>query len=128
MNIIIWLVVGGILGWLASLVMKTDGQQGIFLNVVVGIVGALIAGFLIAPLFGTGTINSNDFSMSGLLVSFLGAAVLLAIVNMFRRGTHAKRRLDARFRNSPFVDSFMQGHPFRNSGCPGFLCATAQNA
>jgi len=53
----------------------------------VGIVGALIAGFLIAPLFGTGPINSNDFSMSGLLVSFLGAAVLLAIVNMFRRGT-----------------------------------------
>ena len=87
MNIIIWLVVGGILGWLASLVMKTDGQQGIFLNVVVGIVGALIAGFLIAPLFGTGTINSNDFSMSGLLVSFLGAAVLLAIVNLFRRGS-----------------------------------------
>jgi uncharacterized membrane protein YeaQ/YmgE (transglycosylase-associated protein family) len=87
MNIIIWLVVGGILGWLASLVMKTDGQQGIFLNVVVGIVGALIAGFLIAPLFGTGTINSNDFSISGLLVSFLGAAVLLAIVNLFRRGS-----------------------------------------
>jgi uncharacterized membrane protein YeaQ/YmgE (transglycosylase-associated protein family) len=87
MNIIIWLIVGGILGWLASLVMKTDGQQGIFLNVVVGIVGALIAGFLIAPLFGTGTINSNDFSISGLLVSFLGAAVLLAIVNMFRRGS-----------------------------------------
>ena len=87
MNIIIWLVVGGILGWLASLVMKTDGQQGIFLNVVVGIVGALIAGFLIAPLFGTGTINSNDFSISGLIVSFVGAVVLLAIVNLFRRGT-----------------------------------------
>lgn len=86
MNIVIWLVVGGILGWLASLVMKTDGQQGIFLNVVVGIVGALIAGFLIAPMFGTGTINTSDFSISGLLVSFLGAAVLLAIVNMFRRG------------------------------------------
>jgi len=86
MNIIIWLVVGGILGWLASLVMKTDGQQGIFLNVVVGIVGALIAGFLIAPLFGTGTINTSDFSIAGLLVSFLGAAVLLAIVNLFRRG------------------------------------------
>ena len=86
MNIIIWLVVGGILGWLASLVMKTDGQQGIFLNVVVGIVGALIAGFLIAPLFGTGTINQNDFSISGLIVSFVGAVVLLAIVNLFRRG------------------------------------------
>ena len=86
MNLIIWLVVGGVLGWLASLVMKTDAQQGIFLNVVVGIVGALVAGFVIAPLFGTGTINSNDFSMSGLLVSFVGAIVLLAIVNLFRRG------------------------------------------
>jgi uncharacterized membrane protein YeaQ/YmgE (transglycosylase-associated protein family) len=85
MNLIIWLIVGGILGWLASLVMKTDGQQGILLNIVVGIVGALIAGFVIAPMLGTGTINTNDFSISGLIVSFLGAVVLLAIVNMFRR-------------------------------------------
>jgi uncharacterized membrane protein YeaQ/YmgE (transglycosylase-associated protein family) len=87
MNLIIWLVVGGVLGWLASIMMKTDGQQGIFLNVVVGIIGALIAGWFIAPMFGTGTINSNDFSMPGLLVSFLGAVVLLAIVNLVRRGT-----------------------------------------
>ena len=87
MNLIIWLVVGGVLGWLASLVMRTDAQQGIFLNIVVGIVGALLAGFVIAPLFGTGTINSNDFSLSGLLVSFVGAIVLLAIVNLFRRGS-----------------------------------------
>ena len=87
MNLIIWLVVGGVLGWIASLVMKTDGQQGIFLNVVVGIIGALIAGWFVAPMFGTGTINTNDFSMSGLLVSFLGAVVLLAIVNLVRRGT-----------------------------------------
>lgn len=87
MNFLIWLLVGGILGWLASLVMKTDGQQGIILNVVVGIVGALIAGFVIAPMFGTGTINTNDFSIAGLLVSFVGAAILLAIVNLFRRGS-----------------------------------------
>ena len=87
MNLIIWLVVGGVLGWLASLVMKTDGQQGIFLNIVVGIIGALIAGFVIAPMFGTGTINTSDFSLSGLLVSFVGALVLLAIVNVFRRGS-----------------------------------------
>jgi uncharacterized membrane protein YeaQ/YmgE (transglycosylase-associated protein family) len=87
MNLIIWLVVGGVIGWLASIVMKTDAQQGILLNVIVGIVGALIAGFVIAPLFGTGTINQNDFSISGLLVSFVGAVVLLAIVNLFRRGT-----------------------------------------
>ena len=87
MNFLIWLLVGGILGWLASLVMKTDGQQGVILNVVVGIVGALIAGLVIAPMFGTGTINTSDFSVSGLLVSFVGAAILLAIVNLFRRGS-----------------------------------------
>ncbi|HEX7649820.1 MAG TPA: GlsB/YeaQ/YmgE family stress response membrane protein [Noviherbaspirillum sp.] len=87
MNFIIWIVVGGILGWLASLVMRTDAQQGLLLNIVVGIVGALLGGWLLAPLFGTGTINQNDFSISSLLVSFLGAVVLLAIVNLLRRGT-----------------------------------------
>ncbi len=86
MNILIWLIVGGILGWLASLIMGTDAQQGILLNVVVGIVGALIGGFVLAPLFGTATINQGDFSLSGLLVSLLGAIILLAIVNFFRRG------------------------------------------
>ncbi len=86
-NIIIWLVVGGILGWLASIVMKTDAQQGIILNVVVGIVGAVLGGWLLAPLFGTGTINQDNLSLASLAVSFLGAVILLAIVNMFRRGT-----------------------------------------
>lgn len=85
-NFIIWLVVGGIIGWLASMVMKTDAQQGVFLNIVVGIVGAFIGGWLLSPLFGTGTINRDDFSISGLIVSFLGAVILLAIVNLFRRG------------------------------------------
>ncbi|HXF62318.1 MAG TPA: GlsB/YeaQ/YmgE family stress response membrane protein [Caldilineaceae bacterium] len=87
LNIIIWIVVGGILGWIASLIMRTDAQQGLLLNIVVGIVGALIGGWLLAPLFGTGTINQGDFSLSGLLVSLLGAIILLAIVNLFRRGT-----------------------------------------
>jgi uncharacterized membrane protein YeaQ/YmgE (transglycosylase-associated protein family) len=87
MNFIIWIVVGGILGWLASLVMRTDAQQGLLLNIVVGIIGALLGGWLLAPLFGTGTINQSDFSISSLLVSFLGAVVLLAIVNLLRRGT-----------------------------------------
>ncbi|KRB73560.1 MULTISPECIES: GlsB/YeaQ/YmgE family stress response membrane protein [Oxalobacteraceae] len=87
MNFIIWIVVGGILGWLASLVMRTDASQGMFLNIIVGIVGALLGGWLLAPLFGTGTINQNDFSISSLLVSFLGAVILLAIVNLLRRGT-----------------------------------------
>lgn len=87
MNFIIWIIVGGILGWLASLVMRTDAQQGLLLNIVVGIVGSLLGGWLLAPLFGTGTINQNDFSLPSLVVSFLGAVVLLAIVNLFRRGT-----------------------------------------
>jgi uncharacterized membrane protein YeaQ/YmgE (transglycosylase-associated protein family) len=86
MNFIIWLIVGGLIGWVASMVMKTDAQQGIILNVVVGIVGAMLGGWFLAPLFGTGTINSNDFSLAGLGVSLLGAIVLLAIVNFFGRG------------------------------------------
>lgn len=86
MNILIWLIVGGIIGWLASLVMRTDGQQGIILNVVVGIIGALIAGYVVAPMVGRGTINSGDFSIMGLLVSLVGAIILLAIVNLLRRG------------------------------------------
>jgi uncharacterized membrane protein YeaQ/YmgE (transglycosylase-associated protein family) len=87
MNFIIWLVVGGVIGWLASLMMKTDGQQGIILNVVVGIVGAMLGGWLISPLLGVGTINQDNFSMPALLVSFLGASILLAIVNLIRRGS-----------------------------------------
>jgi len=86
MNIIVWLVVGGVIGWLASILMKTDGQQGIILNVVVGIVGAVLGGWLISPLVGVSTINQENFSLPGLFVSFVGAAILLAIVNLVRRG------------------------------------------
>ena len=86
MYIIIILVVGGILGWLASLVMRTDWQQGIFLNIIVGIVGAFLAGFLITPLIGGAPITSGNFDIMSLVASFLGAVVLLAIVNLFRRG------------------------------------------
>ena len=85
MTFILWLVIGGILGWLASMVMGTNDKQGMVLNVVVGIVGAFLGGLLLAPLFGTGTINQSDFSIGSLLVSFLGAVILLAIVNFFRR-------------------------------------------
>lgn len=86
MNLIIWLVVGGLIGWIASMIMRTDAQQGVVLNVVVGIIGALLGGWLIGPMLGQGSINSGDFSLGGLLVSLLGAVVLLAIVNLFRRG------------------------------------------
>ena len=86
MNIIIWLIVGGVIGWLASLIMRTDGQQGVLLNIVVGIVGAFIGGLLISPLLGAGTINNSGLSVGTVLVSLGGAVILLAIVNLFRRG------------------------------------------
>ena len=86
MGIIIWLIVGGIIGWVASMIMKTDGQQGIILNVVVGIVGSFLGGWLIAPMLGARTVNSGDFSVMGLIASLIGAIILLAIVNLFRRG------------------------------------------
>jgi uncharacterized membrane protein YeaQ/YmgE (transglycosylase-associated protein family) len=86
MNIIIWLVVGGLIGWVASMVMRTNGQQGLFLNVIVGVVGAVLGGWFLSPLLGVSTINQNNFSLPSLLVSFLGAVILLAIVNLVRRG------------------------------------------
>ena len=87
LNFIIWLIVGGLLGWIASMVMRTDGQQGILLNIVVGIIGAFLAGLLLTPIFGESTINSNNFSIPGLLISLVGAIILLGIVNLFRRGS-----------------------------------------
>jgi len=85
MNVIIWLVVGGLVGWVASKVMNTDGQQGILMNVVVGIVGALIGGWVLSPIVGASTINQGNFSISGLFVSLVGAIVLLAIVKLVRQ-------------------------------------------
>lgn len=85
MGIILWLVIGGVVGWLASIVMRRDGSQGIFLNIVVGIVGALLGGFLLSPIIGAPSINSGVISASSLLVSFLGAVILLAIVNLISR-------------------------------------------
>lgn len=86
MGIIVWLIVGGVVGWLASIIMRTDAQQGILLNVIVGIVGALLAGFIISPLIGVGTINEG-VTLASFLVSLVGAVILLAIVNLFRRGS-----------------------------------------
>ncbi len=87
MNIILVIVIGGIIGWIASLIMRTDAQQGILMNIVVGIVGSLLAGFLLTPFLGGVPITSGNLSVSSLLISLLGAVVLLAIVNMVRRGT-----------------------------------------
>ena len=85
-NFIVWLIVGGLIGWVASMIMRTNAQQGILLNVVVGIVGAFVAGFLLTPFLGIGTINQNNFSIPAMVVSLGGAIILLAIVNLFRRG------------------------------------------
>ena len=83
-NFIIWLLFGALVGWLASIVMRTDAQQGALMNIIVGIVGAFLGGLLLGGLFDTGTINQNDFSASSLIVSFIGAVILIAIVRMFR--------------------------------------------
>ena len=82
MGLILWLIVGGVVGWLASLVMRTDAQQGIILNIVVGIIGAFLGGLI----FGGGTIN-NVISLQSVLVSLVGAIILLALVNLVRRGS-----------------------------------------
>jgi len=87
-NFILWLLFGALVGWLASMVMRTDAQQGTILNIVVGIVGAFLGGFIFSSLgIGGSNINNSDFSLSALVVSFIGAVVLLAIVNLVRRGS-----------------------------------------
>lgn len=86
MNLIIWLVVGGVIGWIASILMRTDARQGVLMNVIVGVVGALIAGAFISPLVGIPTINEGVFSLGALIVSLIGAVILLLIVNLIRRG------------------------------------------
>jgi uncharacterized membrane protein YeaQ/YmgE (transglycosylase-associated protein family) len=84
MNTVLWLVVGGLVGWAASAMMRT--QEGILINVLVGIIGAALGGWLLSPILGASTINQGNFSGAGLLVSLLGAVILLAIVNLVRRG------------------------------------------
>jgi uncharacterized membrane protein YeaQ/YmgE (transglycosylase-associated protein family) len=85
MNLILWLVVGGLIGWTASILMRHP--EGVLMDVVVGVVGALLAGFLLSPAFGVATINQANFNPAALLVSLLGSVILLAVVNLFRRST-----------------------------------------
>lgn len=86
-NFIIWIILGAVIGWAASMIMNRNAEQGLFLDIIVGIVGAFLGGLLISPLLGISTINANNFSIGGLLVSLLGAIILLAIVNLVRRGS-----------------------------------------
>ncbi|OGO46261.1 MAG: transglycosylase [Chloroflexi bacterium RBG_16_63_12] len=85
-NFIVWLIAGAVIGWLASRIMGTNGQQGLLLDIVVGVVGAFVAGWFLTPIFGISTINQSNFSLPALLVSLLGAVLLLAVVRLFTRG------------------------------------------
>lgn len=85
MGWIIALIVGGIAGWLASMVMNRDASMGVIMNIVVGCIGSLVGNALAGPLFGVrGTVQA--FSLTGLIIAFVGAVVLLAIVNLIQRG------------------------------------------
>ena len=80
-NFIVWLILGGVIGWLASIIMRTDAQQGMLLNIVVGVVGAFIGGLIFNH-----DLNNGDFTIAALVEALIGAVILLAIVNLVRRG------------------------------------------
>jgi uncharacterized membrane protein YeaQ/YmgE (transglycosylase-associated protein family) len=83
-NFIIWIIAGALVGWVASLIMRTNKRQGLIGDIIVGIVGAFVGGFFLSPLFNVSTINQGDFSLPALLVSLGGAVLLLAISKLFR--------------------------------------------
>ena len=85
-NFILWIVMGALIGWIASMIMRTDAQQGPILNIIVGIVGSLLGGWLLSPLFGIPS-DLTTFSIPSLLIALLGAIILLAIINLFRSGS-----------------------------------------
>ena len=82
-NFIVWILVGAVIGWVATSLMGR--REGLLLNIIVGIVGAFIAGIVLTPYFGISTINQNNFSFPALMVSLLGAVILLAVVSLFQR-------------------------------------------
>ena len=82
-NFIVWLIVGAVIGYIATSLM--GHREGLLLNIIVGIVGAFVAGIVLTPYLGIGTINQNDFSLPALVVSLLGAIILMAVVNLFSR-------------------------------------------
>lgn len=86
LNFIIWIIMGAVIGWLASMIMRTNAQQGFLLDMVVGIVGSLLGGWLLSPIFGIPS-DLTTLSIPSLLVALLGAIILLAIVNLIRRGS-----------------------------------------
>jgi uncharacterized membrane protein YeaQ/YmgE (transglycosylase-associated protein family) len=83
-DFILWIIVGALIGWVASLIMKTNSRQGLIADIIVGIVGAFVGGYFLSPFFGVSTINEGNFSIPALLVSLGGAIILLAISKLFR--------------------------------------------
>ena len=83
-NFVIWIIAGAVIGWVASLIMRTNNRQGVIADIIVGIVGAFVGGYFLSPIFNAGTINEGDFSLPALLVSLGGAVILLAISKLFR--------------------------------------------
>jgi uncharacterized membrane protein YeaQ/YmgE (transglycosylase-associated protein family) len=87
MNILMLLIVGGVIGWIASLIMRTDDQQGVILNIVVGVVGSALGGLLLAPLLGIPSLTQGGgLNLASLGVSLGGTIILLAVWNLFQRG------------------------------------------
>jgi len=83
-NFLIWIFAGALIGWVASLIMRTNSRQGLIADIIVGIVGAFVGGYFLSPLFNVSTINEGNFSIPALLVSLGGAIILLAISKLFR--------------------------------------------
>jgi uncharacterized membrane protein YeaQ/YmgE (transglycosylase-associated protein family) len=83
-NFLIWIIAGAVIGWVASLIMRTNSRQGLIADIIVGIVGAFVGGYFLSPIFNAGTINQGDFSLPALLVSLGGAVILLVISKVFR--------------------------------------------
>jgi uncharacterized membrane protein YeaQ/YmgE (transglycosylase-associated protein family) len=87
MNILMLLIVGGVIGWIASMIMRTDAKQGIILKIIVGIVGSALGGLLLAPLLGIPSLTQGGgLNLASLGVSLAGTVILLAAWNLHQRG------------------------------------------
>ncbi len=84
-NFIVWIIAGALVGWVASIIMRTNRRQGLFADIFVGIVGAFVGGLILSPLLNVSTINQSNFSLPALLVSLGGAVILLLIFKLLRK-------------------------------------------
>lgn len=84
MNVITWFVVGGLVGWLASVAMRIEAQERILWNVAIGVVGAVLGGWFLTPLAGIAAMNQGSLSIGAVFLAFFGAVVILAVVNLVR--------------------------------------------